>query len=522
MLVNLRKAIVNPLILFGLILFLICFFVREQSGYFYYLTAAQLVFIPSILQIIFKLRRFEELILAAGMAAVAIINFNIPHSAALIGALIYLLVTFWVAWKGVDRFFKRGFSNTAELMIDVGLIYLAVGGMWFFAYIGKFDTGFGELTTWLTAIHFHYSAFMLCISVGLIGRVRMTKLYKMSALVIATGPMAVALGITVSHTIEIISVTLYVLAIYALSFYAFRLKFPLAQAISVRIPFVTLCATILGSFLYAYGNFSGNTVVTIPTMLSIHGFLNCLLFGSFTVIGWAMHTPATTQKPFSFPVSHIRGKLKESGVPHKGLIDQLEDYVKVRDLPVRIVDFYENTERFRLFASVKWAAWFKPLAFIYQFISRRMDQLNLPFSSSKMEMTGVILLVDEQLDGRIKPRVWKRMIGAETVFVAIYSSHQRDGRTYMNIALPLPFSSMHGILQLSAENERLHLTSNGHGDAGTYLALGSYIFKLPLNENFIIRESNGNLIATHDMTLFGLHFLHIDYDIEEKIHSSQF
>ncbi|MDN7245585.1 YndJ family transporter [Planococcus sp. N017] len=350
----------------------------------------------------------------------------------------------------------------------------------------------------------------------------MTKLYKISALIIATGPMTVAIGITFSHTIEIVSVSLYVGAIYALTFYTFRLNFPAVQALIVRIPFVVLCLTILGSFLYAYGNFSGNTVVTIPDMLDFHGFLNCLLFGSFTVIGWALHVPATKQKPFSFPISNIRGKLKKSGIPHQGLVDGLEDYVEVRKLPIKIVDFYERTENFQLFASVKWKIWFKPLAFIYQFASRKIGQLNLPFSSSQMEMTGEVLLVDEQLDGRSKPRVWKRMIGTETVFVAIYSKHQSNGKTYMNIALPLPFSSMHGILQLTVKNKGLHLTSNGSGDAGTYLALGRYVFKLPLHENFIISERNGNLMATHDMTLFGLHFLHIDYDIKEKTNSEPF
>ncbi len=470
---------------------------------------------------IVKLRKLDKLILAVGMAAVTSLSFNMPYPAALICAFIYLLVTFWIAGKGMDRFLKRGFSNTAELMIDLGLIYIAVGGMWFLAYIGRFDTGFSEMTTWLTAIHFHYSAFMLCISVGLIGRVQMTKLYKICALIIATGPMTVAIGITFSHTIEIISVSLSVMAIYAMTFYAFRLKFPLAQAIIVRIPFVTLCATILGSFLYAYGNFSGNTVVTIPTMLIVHGFLNCLLFGSFTVIGWALHVPATTHKPFSFPVSNIRGKLKMTGVPHKGLVDELDHYVDTRKLPIKIIDFYEQTGRFQLFASVKWATWFKPFAFIYQFISRKMGQLNLPFSSAQMEMTGEVLLVDEQLDGRTKPRVWKRMIGKEAVFVAIYSKHQSNGETYMNIALPLPFCSMHGILKLSVQNKRLNLTSNGDGDSGTYLAIGRYILKLPLHENFTINEKNGDLIATHDMTLFGLHFLHIDYVIKEKINSNQ-
>lgn len=519
MLVNLRKALVNPLNLFGLILFFVSFLFNEQAGHLYYLTIAQLVFVPALLQMVVKLQKLDGLILAVGMAAVSLLSFPLPYQVELAGAIIYLLATCWIAWKGADRFLQRGFTNTAELMIDIGLVYIAVGGMWFLAYIGKFDTGFSEMTTWLTAIHFHYSAFMLCISVGLIGRIRMTRLYKIVALIIATGPVTVAIGITFSYTIEIISVSLYVLAIYALTFYTFRLKFPFAQAIAARIPFVTLCLTILASFLYAYGNFTGNAVLTIPDMLSFHGFLNCLLFGAFTVIGWGLLVPSPKQKPFTFPISNIRGKLKGSGGPHKGLVDRLEDYTAGRQLPVKITEFYEDTGKFQLFAVVKWATWFKPLAFLYQFISRKMGQLNLPYSSEKIEMTGEVRLVDEGMDGRRKPRVWKRMIGKETVFVAIYSQHESDGETYMNIALPLPISSMHGILQIKGENDRLHLTSNGEGDAGTYLAVGRYVFKLPLHENFVIREVKGNLLATHDMTLFGLHFLHIDYEIKEKANS---
>lgn len=518
MLVNLRKALVNPLILFGAILFLICFLFSEQVGYLLYLTIAQLVFVPSLLQMVVQFRKVDKLVLVMGMTAVALLSFNMPYPVELFGAVVYLFATFWIASKGIDRFLKRGFTNTAELMIDVGLVYIAIGGMWFLAYIGQFDTGFSETTTWLTAIHFHYSAFMLCISVGLIGRIQMTRIYKICALIIATGPMTVAIGITFSTTIEIIAVLLYIGAIYALTYSTMRLKFPTSvQAIAVRIPLVTLCATILGSFLYAYGNFSGNAIVTIPSMLAVHGFLNCLLFGSFTVIGWTMQVPPTKQKPFSFPISMIRGKLKNPGAPYPGLVDQMEDYVDGGRLPYRTIDFYENTDRYQLLASVNWIAWFKPFAFIYQFISRKTGQLNLPFSSAQTEMTGKVQLVDELLDGRSKPRVWERKIGADTVFTAIYSQHQSNGRTYMNVALPLPFSSMHGILQAKVENEQLHLTSNGEGDAGTYLAVGRYLFQLPLHENFIIKEAGGDLLATHDMTLFGLHFLHINYVIKEKM-----
>lgn len=521
MLVNLKKSLVNPLVVVGGSLLLLSLLFSGQVGYLYYLTVAQLVFIPAFVQLVVPLNKLDKVLLGIGMVAVTVLLFEPITTLSLICALLYLLVTLRIAWKGIDRFLKRGFTNTAELMIDVGLVYIAIGGMWFLAYIGGFDTGFSSLTNWLTAIHFHYSAFMLCISVGLLGRIQMTKLYKVSALIIATGPMTVAIGITFSRVIEIVSVSLYVGAIYALTFYIFRLKLTGIQAFLVRIPFVTLCFTILGSFLYAYGNVSGATIVTIPDMLAFHGLLNCLVFGSFTVIGWAMHVPQSKQTPFDFPVSKIRGKLKEVGETHPGLVDQMGEYIDIQKLPTKIFRFYEQTEEFQLRASVKWATWFKPLAFLYQFVSRKMGQLNLPFSSSPLEMTGEIRLVSEQLDGRTKPRVWKRTIGNETVFVAIYSKHQSNGETYMNIALPLPFSSMHGILQLSTRNEKLYLTSHGEGDAGTYLAIGTYVFRLPLHESFVLCEQGGNLIAMHDMTLFGLHFLHIDYLITEKTNNKR-
>lgn len=516
MLVNLKNALVNLLTLFGIILFFISLGVGQQAGYTYYLTSAQLIFIPTLLQLVVSLTKLDKSILALGMLSVTALQLDVASSFELVYAILYLIGTLLIAWKGVDRFLNRGFTNTAEMMIDVGLVYIAIGGMWFLAFIGGFETGFSPLTNWLTAIHFHYSAFMLCISVGLLGRIRMTKLYKLCALIIAIGPMTVAIGITFSYTIEILSVSLYVTAIYALTFYVFRLKLQPAQAFLIRLSYLTLCLTILGSLLYAFGNFTGTTIVTIPDMLAFHGLLNCLVFGSFTVLGWALHVPATDQRPYSFPVSKIRGKLKGTGAQHPGLVDDLSAYVDVQNLSPLIKRFYECTANFQLLASVNWATWFKPLAFVYQFISRRLGQLNLPYSSSQIEMTGDILLVDEQLDGRDKPRVWRRRIGTETVFVAIYSKHETDGVTFMNIALPLTFSSMHGILQLTAKDEQLHLTSKGDADAGTYLAIGRYVFKLPLHEHFKIREHNGILHATHDMTLFGIHFLHIEYVITEK------
>jgi hypothetical protein len=87
----------------------------------------------------------------------------------------------------------------------------------------------------------------------------------------------------------------------------------------------------------------------------------------------------------------------------------------------------------------------------------------------------------------------------------------------MNIALPLPYSSMIGILQLDAIDGSLILSSEGESDSGIYLAAGKALFKLPLSEHFLINETiAGILTAHHKMRIFGMPFLHIDYTINQK------
>lgn len=132
-------------------------------------------------------------------------------------------------------------------------------------------------------------------------------------------------------------------------------------------------------------------------------------------------------------------------------------------------------------------------------------------------MDGVIVIVDEQLDGRHTPRAWIRKIAGQTTFVAIYSQHTTAQTTYMNIALPLPFSTMIGILHVYEKDGELHITSSQTGDAGIYLALRHFVWRLPLNEHFIITAKNSTtLTAVHTMRIFGLPFLRIDYEIERK------
>ena len=198
-----------------------------------------------------------------------------------------------------------------------------------------------------------------------------------------------------------------------------------------------------------------------------------------------------------------------------------EPQLDCNTLSPNVIDFYENTMDYRLFSTVKWHTWFMPFALMYKLISRKMQQINLPLHRRQIEMTGAIHSVDEELDGRESVRAWVRKVDDETAFVALYSIHENAGRTYMNIALPLPFSAMIGVLDLIQHGSDLQLTSkklsSPTSDAGIYLAVKKKVLKLPIEEDFLVRETeDGSLIAKHKMWIFKIPFLTINYSIRRS------
>ncbi|AZV61614.1 YndJ family protein [Peribacillus frigoritolerans] len=514
---NLRSRLFSSITIAG-VLFFIASCILTSEPYLLMLTAAQLLFVPLMLQLLLETKRKHIIFNWIAMLSIFLLQVVPSSTGQMVLAFIYMILTFFVACYGLKRFFQRGFTNWAEISIDIGMMYLFVGGLWFFAYIAGFDTGFSPLITWLTAIHFHYSAFLLPVSLGFFGRLHHSTWYRLIVPIILAGPILVAIGISISPLLEFISVLLYIFAIYTLIVLAYRTRFlSLLQTILIRLSFSALGITILFSLLYATNNSFGLWFVSIDFMLKFHGLFNCLIFGMLGVLGWVLVPPNTKQDVWNFPVGQIRGALKGAGKQHPGLVDELSDFVDIKTLPKTIVHFYENTDQYRLFASVKWATWFKPFAVCYKLISIKLQQLNLPISSKRTEMTYKIRAVDQTLDGRKNPRAWIRQVKEDTVFVAIYSQHKTEGRAYMNIALPLPYSSMVGILQLDAIDGALILSSEGESDSGIYLAAGKALFKLPLSEHFLINETiAGILTAHHKMRIFGIPFLHIDYTINQK------
>lgn len=516
-----------------ILLFIFTAIFHAGPWYYLLLTAAQLVYVPLVLQLVMRrgdwFHAIYPYLSIPAYLSVAVLQITNETPGDIFLAALYLIFTISVAAYGFTRFINRGFIKLEEFAIDMGLFYLMIGGAWFFAHIADIETGFSPIIRWLTGIHFHYASFLLPIFTGFLGRIYKTQFYRITCNILLISPIIVALGISFSNWLELLSVIFYIFGIYSLIYLSFKAPIHEAKWL-IRISFSALGITILFSFAYALGNVWGLFTISIDFMLKFHGILNCGLFALFGVIGWSIFTPSS-QYSRRIPISKIRGKkvigekilddiTDNNGRQFSGLIDDIGIYepdVTSKLLAPAIVDFYENTNQYRLFAEINWHSWFKPFAAAYRVISRYVKQINLPLSSRQIEMTGDIVPIKAELDGRDRVRAWVRKVNGDPAFVALYSKHQSEGKWYMNISLPLPSAAMVGILELKQLGQTLQLSSRKEkpeSDSGVYLTFKKAVFKLPIEEVFHVEQiKDGELKAKHKMWIFSVPFLTIDYTI---------
>ncbi|HWO98069.1 MAG TPA: YndJ family protein [Bacillus sp. (in: firmicutes)] len=536
-------------VVMGIIFYL--FYLIIDRAQFYIVEAlvllSVLVFVPLALMMIDKDRRDGSMLPLAKF-----ISLLYPY-AALSAILAFLtdmavFAAFWFIYTGlitlfgVSRLLERGWKPLEELSIDSGLMYLGLGGFWFFAYAADIQVmHFTKLTILLTAIHFHYSAFILPILAGFLGRKSLNnrKWYAVMTLVMIVSPLTIAAGITYSRVIEFLAVLIYAAALYVYGFFVFRMAFQKTAArILLSFSGAVLLITISFSFIYAYGRVQENVTLTISEMILVHGAANAFGVVLPALVGWLIEGPVRpSHSYYGKSMSRVFGtrtigsdflsrKQLADDKAYTGLVDRMGDFSSndfdEKRLSTVIVDFYEQTESYELKANIRWSAWFKPFSFIYQHISRRIGQIHLAMGGTWERMDGDIIGVKSEADGRSDVRSWiRKNEGGETIFVALYSQHQYGSETYMNIALPLPYSNMTGILKPYNDQNNLVLTSvsrkRGKGDEGIYLHTPLFTMRLPLAETFFIREERaGVLTANHQMWMFGMKFLEVDYIIQKS------
>ncbi|PEY32236.1 hypothetical protein CN354_21595 [Bacillus cereus] len=449
-------------------------------------------------------------------------------------AVIWFMYTGMIALFGVIRLLERGWKPLEETAIDSGFIYLLLGGFWFFASVANLSImQFSSDIVLLTAAHFHYSAFLLPLSVGLLGRKQQkkSKLFEIVTCIIMISPMTVAVGITYSRTFEFFAVFIYLISLYAYGIYVWKTKFTsIIAKILLIISSSTLMITILFSLVYSYGNFKQVMTITIAQMVWIHGVVNGFGVALPAVVAWMLERNVPVYIHYGKPMSRMKGKMNVEGTNvveekiYTGLVNQMSDFHSMqfdeRKVAPLIIDFYEHTKNYQLKANITWSRWFRPFAFLYEKVSRHMQQIHLGMGNRWEVMHGNIITIKDERDGREDVRAWiRKNEHDETIFVALYSQHTYNGETYMNIALPLPYSNMTGILKLRNDNKDLIITSqlrkSTKGDEGIYLHTRFFTLRLPLAETFTIKEENDKtLTAHHQMWMFGVSFLEIDYEIE--------
>lgn len=382
-------------------------------------------------------------------------------------ALIWWMYTVFIALYAILRLWETKIHRIEETSVLFGLIYLAGGGFWFFAYAAHLQImQFAPLIILLTAVHFHYSAFLIPIFNGLLGRTirKHRMLYNWITWVILLSPLLIALGITYSKTLDVIAVSIYMAAIYLHAFFVFTAAFRTKTgAFLIRLSSAVLMITIAFSMIYSFGVFQQEVTLTINQMIWIHGFVNAFGVILPALIGWRIEDP----KPFDAgrikTFSQIFGKRKigkdflaniqaECNIQYSGLVDDMgslrsKDFSPEKLAPL-ILSFYEQTIEYNIKAKVTWNTWFRPLAIVYEWFSRRTGQIHLSTNPDWYRMYSEIKGVHSKKDGREKVRAWIRTNEKnETIFTALYSVYRSNGEGYMNISLPLPFSSMTGILK---------------------------------------------------------------------------
>jgi hypothetical protein len=211
----------------------------------------------------------------------------------------WLLLTALVALFGVQRLLRRGPLPIEETTLDVGLLYLPVGGAWLvLSSFGLEPMGFDSTIVLLTAVHFHFAGFSAAVIAGLTGRALRARgpanegaktlalaAYRFAATIVIFGPPLVAVGIMASPIVEVISGVALSIGMLTLAFVLVLIALtvgPLLPRLLLCVAALSLTATMALSMTYAAGEYVGEELVSIATMAATHGVVNVL---GFTLCG---------------------------------------------------------------------------------------------------------------------------------------------------------------------------------------------------------------------------------------------
>jgi hypothetical protein len=486
----------------------------------------------------------------------------------------WLLLTLLVALFGVWRFLPRGLAPLEELTLDAGLLYLPVGGVWMMASrAGHELMGFDLVIVTLTAAHFHFAGFAAPLITGLSGRSLGHRpglalhAYRLAAASVILNPFLIAIGITISPLMEVISSFGLALGLLLMSMVMVlavgpRLRNVLAWSL-LSISGLSLTGTMVLACMYALGEFLGQSWVFIPKMAATHGAMNVFGFSLCGLLAWSVAEPGSRGRLPWPPFSRLKARGLRVGPdffarhdaqehpeqPPTGLVDDMDAYDRaafdIEDVHPAVRAFYEHTARQRLFVRAHWQPGFRLGGRLFRWLASQVDQMGLPVADvADEEMASRILKVRDEVDGRQGVRAWVRTYSAtgQVVYVAAYSLHTFQHIPYMNIAFPLPGGNITSVLRMDRITRGPGANSGGlvlstlpdaegvRGDEGIYAVTPWLPIRAPLDEAIYVwprdpaqdgqswprGAQRAQVVARHDMWLFGKLFLTLDYYLVDE------
>ncbi len=496
------------------------------------------VVIPLALRAV-ALPRLSAAALGAG-ALVAIALWLPAGSIATAITAPYALVAALAGLYGLRRMLAR-WTEIPQLAMAAGLVGFAAAATWLVAHrAGLALLGYPPFWVLLTAAHFHIAGTVLPIVIGWCGVDRTLARY--AALGCLAGVPLTAAGIFVGHPVEIIGALVMAASAFAA---AVALVAQRGAPRALRLAGIPLAGGMILAAMYALR--AQGTALVLPgldplsSMIVTHGVLDtlfaCLALGAIATAPRVREAPALSRLRGAYPVGatyFARTGLEQSDSLARGLVDSVADLdVDAAHLAPAIRAFYEETGAHELIVRPHWRPGFRAGARLWASIARRLGQLQLPVAaeSGREGIASRIVALDERIDGRRGPRAWIRTFpDGRALYVAAYATHRDTSHAYMNIAFPLPGGQMSSVLRMIRRESGVTVSTRLGGDCGIWLVAAGLPVRLPLSETIDVWTVDDaaapddlrawadgyTTIARHDLWLFGIHYLTLDYAMRPR------
>jgi hypothetical protein len=214
----------------------------------------------------------------------------------------------------------------------------------------------------------------------------------------------------------------------------------------------------------------------------------------------------------------------------KGLLQSISNLnlteIDIKNLSLKVIDFYEKTADYDLKLNVNWNPFFKVFGYLVnRLFSKRINQLNIPIENIKESesiLSEIIQLFSNE-NHELKYTIWLRKFKStgKVIYSGIYTTCTLpSSKTCIKAIFPLPKGNATVILKPSVgyKNE-LILDSSGvkFGDAGFYFLLndtkGNYWSQYikSFTDKLIVIEESDNLVARQTLKLWNIKVANFEY-----------